>query len=473
MTSRWIVRSALAGLLVATASMFGAAPAAAHPLDEVVQQVYVTPAASGLAVRLDLTPGVLVAQQFVGAVDADRDGTLSGGEVDAHVAAVAPAVTATVDGRPVDLTLVRRSYPPVDLLAAGGGTVTLEWTGPLPADARGLELADRYDQGLKTTVQMSVLLAPDAVPVGRIGHGDRGRSMTVALNGGALNSGALGQSSAAAAPAPTGSTLLDALRRPLTSPWALLALIGACCLLGALHALTPGHGKALLAAHLVGDRGTPRQAVALGAVITFSHTAAVLALGGAVLLAGDRVLPGAVVPVLTVVAGLLVLGLGVRLVLRRRRDGPAVGHGHGHDHAHEDGHGHDHAHEDGHGHGHAHGHDREDGALLTRPARLRTVAALGLSAGMIPCPEALSVLLLAIGLQRTGLGLVMIVAFSMGLAAVLVGLGLLLVTAAPVLTRFTDRRSVWISARLPLLSAVVVAVLGGAMAATGFSALLG
>ena len=62
--------------------------------------------------------------------------------------------------------------------------------------------------------------------------------------------------------------MLDALRRPLTSPWALVVLVGACCLLGALHALTPGHGKALLAAYLVGDRGTARQAVALGVMIT-------------------------------------------------------------------------------------------------------------------------------------------------------------------------------------------------------------
>jgi ABC-type nickel/cobalt efflux system permease component RcnA len=92
---------------------------------------------------------------------------------------------------------------------------------------------------------------------------------------------------------------------------------------------------------------------------------------------------------------------------------------------------------------------------------------------MIPCPEALSVLLLAIGLHRTGLGLVMIVAFSVGLAAVLVGLGLLLVTAAPVLSRVTDGRGTWITARLPLLSAGVVAVLGGAMTATGLSTVLG
>ncbi len=78
--------------------------------------------------------------------------------------------------------------------------------------------------------------------------------------------------------------MLDALQRPLTSPWALLLLVGACSLLGALHAMTPGHGKTLLAAYLVGDRGTSRQAVTLSVVITLTHTGAVLV--GAVLLAG-------------------------------------------------------------------------------------------------------------------------------------------------------------------------------------------
>ena len=98
---------------------------------------------------------------------------------------------------------------------------------------------------------------------------------------------------------------------------------------------------------------------------------------------------------------------------------------------------------------------------------------MGLSAGIIPCPEALSVLLLAIGVNRTALGLVMIVAFSVGLAAVLVALGLLLVTAAPALNRITDRRAGWVTRRLPLVSAVVVTVLGAVMSVSGLSGLTG
>jgi ABC-type nickel/cobalt efflux system permease component RcnA len=104
---------------------------------------------------------------------------------------------------------------------------------------------------------------------------------------------------------------------------------------------------------------------------------------------------------------------------------------------------------------------------------MRGIATMGVSAGMIPCPEALGVLLLAIGLNRTALGLVMIVAFSVGLAAVLVGLGLFLVTAQPSLSRIGGRRLDRVAARVPLLSAVVVAALGAAMTATGMSGVAG
>jgi ABC-type nickel/cobalt efflux system permease component RcnA len=374
---------------------------------------------------------------------------------------VGSAVTATVDGQPVALTPARHSYPPADLLAAAGGPIALEWTGVLPADARQLVVADRYAPGERTTVQMSVLVPPDPVPLGRIGHADGGGTMTVALNPAMVNPGTDPQA-APAAPAPAaGSAMLDALRRPLTSPWALLALVGACGLLGALHALTPGHGKTLLAAYLVGDRGTPREAVALGITITITHTAAVLALGTAVLAAGRWIGPGVAVPLLTVGAGVAVLVLGLRLVRRRWSAARSPDH---HTHIHD---GPREAHDHGHGHGHGHV------ALLSRPAGLRGIATMGASAGVVPCPEAFGVLLLAVGLHRTGLGLVMIVAFSVGLGAVLVVLGLLLVTAAPVLSRVTGRRSPWVTARLPLLSAVVVAVLGAAMTMTGLGALAG
>ena len=186
---------------------------------------------------------------------------------------------------------------------------------------------------------------------------------------------------------------------------------------GALHALSPGHGKSMVAAYLVGTRGSVRDAVALGATVTVAHTAGVVALGVVALLLSAWILPEDLYPWLNLVAGLLVVGVGLR-VLRMRLKGAPEGH-----HHHHDDHDHGHSHDDGHHHHHHPHSDR------------RSILALGASAGLIPCPTALVVLLGAISQHRVGLGLVLIVAFSAGLAATLTGLGIAVVHASKALTR--------------------------------------
>ena len=116
---------------------------------------------------------MLVGPQFARTVDTDGDGAASPAELDAHVAAVRSAVTATVDGVPVDLAVTDTTYPPIALLAAAGGTVSLTMTAPVSADARRLAITDTYDPGIRSTVQMSVLVPPDPIPLGRIGHATR------------------------------------------------------------------------------------------------------------------------------------------------------------------------------------------------------------------------------------------------------------------------------------------------------------
>ncbi|SDM51546.1 HoxN/HupN/NixA family nickel/cobalt transporter [Allokutzneria albata] len=419
-----------------------AAQAQAHPSDEIIQQAYLTPTSDGVTIQLDLTPGVLVAPRFSAELDINGDGRLDAGEVDTHAAAVRSALHAKADDKPLTLTLTDRRYPPLELLRAGGGVITVVLTAPLPAGAGTVTFTDNYEPGTTSTVQMSVLTGIPPLDLGPITRADSGRTIGIVLrpDTGAATRG--GIDTAPPSAPPSGSSMLEALRRPLTSPWALLALLGACTLLGALHALTPGHGKALLAAYLVGEQSQPKHAIALGVVITFTHTATVLALGGAVLLLGGRILPSFVVPVLTIVSGALVLGLGTRLLLTRWRDARSPGHHHGH----------------GHGHG---------------ATSLRELATMGVSAGMIPCPEALSVMLLAIGLNRTALGILMIVAFSIGLAAVLVGLGLVLVAGAPAAARLTRTRPHWMTVRVPLISAFVVTVLGGTITVIGLTSLAG
>jgi ABC-type nickel/cobalt efflux system permease component RcnA len=173
----------------------------------------------------------------------------------------------------------------------------------------------------------------------------------------------------------------------------------------------------------------------MGGMITVTHTSSVLLLGTAALVAGRFMLPGVLVPALELVTGAIVLLVGIRIIRRRRLAVP-----HHHDHHH--------------------------------PRGWRETVAMGMSGGLVPCPEALSILILAVGLHRTGLGLAMIVAFGAGLAAVLVGLGLILVTARDSLTGLRPARDSALLARLPLVSAAVVVLLGAAMTASGVASVV-
>ena len=246
----------------------------------------------------------------------------------------------------------------------------------------------------------------------------------------------------------------------------LLVLLLAAFGWGALHALSPGHGKAMVAAYLVGTRGTPRHAVALGAVVTLTHTIGVFALGIVALLLSQYVLPETLYPWLNLVAGLLVVVIGAGVLRSRWRWWRSQrehehDHGHGHHHDHDDHH-HHHGHEHDHGHDHhdhGHGHDHHVPDRLT----WKGLVGMGTAAGLIPCPSALVVLLGAIAQQQLALGLLLIVAFSLGLAATLTGLGLLVVSARRLATR--ARVPAGAARALPALSALVIVAIGIALTA--------
>jgi ABC-type nickel/cobalt efflux system permease component RcnA len=232
----------------------------------------------------------------------------------------------------------------------------------------------------------------------------------------------------------------------------LLFLLLAAFGWGAVHALSPGHGKAMVAAYLVGTRGTARHAVALGATVTVTHTIGVFALGIVTLALSQYIVPEDLYPWLTVASGLLVVVVGAG-VLRSRIRGRAPEHPHTHKHEHE----HEREHEHAHG-GHAHSHAPDD---LT----WRGLLGMGASAGLIPCPSALVVLLGAISQHQVGLGLLLIVAFSIGLATTLSGLGLGVVYARGLLARLNFGGE--FVAVLPSLSAVVIVAAGVVLAAHG------
>jgi nickel/cobalt exporter len=209
----------------------------------------------------------------------------------------------------------------------------------------------------------------------------------------------------------------------------LVLLLLAAAGWGALHALSPGHGKGMVAAYLVGTRGTAADAMLLGLTVTVSHTAGVFALGLVTLALSAWVLPEDLYPWLTLASGVLVVAVGASVLrghLRRRR------------------------------HHHHHHHDHG-------PSR-RGLLVLGASAGIIPCPSALVVLLGAIAQHELGLGLALIVAFSAGLAATLMGLGLAVV--------WTRRLGARLAAPARLAPALAVAPAVSSLVIIGFGVAL-
>jgi len=263
----------------------------------------------------------------------------------------------------------------------------------------------------------------------------------------------------------------------LTPSLVVLALLIAFGL-GAFHALSPGHGKALVAAWLVGARGTMRHAVLLGVVVTLTHTAGVFALGGVTLGLSRWIMPDRVLPWLELASGLLVVAIGAGMAVQRWRgaghpsarapvtlegarfsvasDRPAL--------VRLDDHGHDHHHHGLFGGAHGHSHAPPPG-----PISLRSLVALGVSGGLVPCPSALVVLLSAIAFNRVGLGLGLILAFSLGLASVLSVVGVLVVRGARLLERVRgfERWGRW----LPAASALLVTVLGVALSVKAVASL--
>jgi nickel/cobalt transporter (NicO) family protein len=218
--------------------------------------------------------------------------------------------------------------------------------------------------------------------------------------------------------------------------WVVLLSLAAALFWGMAHALSPGHGKTIVTAYLVGQRGTPRHAALLGLIVTVTHTVGVFALGLVTLLLSRFIVPDTLYPWLNLTSGLLVVGIGATVLWARWR----------HRQAHRGGHEHHH---------HHHHHEHEEGISG------RSLLAVGVSGGLLPCPSALVVLLAAISLHRIAFGLILIVAFSAGLALSITGIGLVAVLAKRAFRRLSfEGRVVGL---LPAASALVILAAGLAM----------
>jgi ABC-type nickel/cobalt efflux system permease component RcnA len=254
--------------------------------------------------------------------------------------------------------------------------------------------------------------------------------------------------------------LLEALRQADAGPGVVAAALVAAAAWGAGHALTPGHGKALAAAYLIGSRSTPVHAFILGLTVTATHTLGVFALGLVALFASRYVLPEQLTPWLELLSGAIVVVLGAALLVGRTRRLLAAGethHHHGHDHSHsrQGHHDHDHGHPRGTHHLHASDPPAEGGAPVTP----RALLGLGVSGGLVPCPAALVLLLAAVSVDRTAFGMALVLAFSVGLAGVLTAVGLLFVKGSALLQRLP--RAPAAAGLLPVASALFILVLGG------------
>lgn len=539
-------------VLLALLALSAAGVAAAHPLGNFTISRYsaltLRPAAVDVLYIVDMAEIPTFRERQ--AMDADDDGAISAAEEAAWTAALLPELAnnlrLTVDGTPVALLPTGHvlSFPPgqgeletlrleVTLSAAlpatepnthralvyedGNFVGRLGWQEVIATAADGGALAESSVPSVGLSNQLrdypaDLLQAPPAVNRAELRYAP-------GADGGPVTDGGRQTTTApSASDRFSQDEFANLLDRTLDTPAALLGALLVAVGLGAAHALTPGHGKTIVGAYLVGSRGTARHALFLGLTTTITHTAGVFALGFLVLAASAFILPEQLYPWLGVISGLLVVFIGASIfrghfrhwLSHRRGDTHDHGHYHfhfgkGHSHQHEDtsderratrveaaagrplgtlafagvargsaedwprvraGHGHDRAQGDPH-HDHSHGHDHNHAPLSTEhqplsaePLGWRNLLALGISGGLLPCPSALILMLSAIALRQVGLGLALIVAFSIGLAAVLTGIGLVMVYAGRLLERLPVRHTAVTTRLLPMASAAFITLAG-------------
>ena len=254
------------------------------------------------------------------------------------------------------------------------------------------------------------------------------------------------------------------------NPWLYLPL---AVLLGALHALEPGHSKSLMAAFIIAIRGTPRQAVLLGVAAAVGHTIVIWALAALGLWLGDALILDKAEPWLILISGVLIMALAARL-LASVHGGIASHHHHDHDHHHGHEHGHDHDHGSGmdeDAHAAAHAREIEQRFAGRRDVTQGEILWFGFTGGLLPCPAALAVLLICLQLKAFTLGIAMVAAFSVGLAMTLVLVGLLAAWGSQQFAQRSERYDTW-SRRLPYISGALVMAVGLIIFIRGFMAVV-
>ena len=335
--------------------------------------------------------------------------------------------------------------------------------------------------GGPTTVAPAI---PDAFPLSGPGHDPDAPPAQAAPSGpvaaAATSAPAAVTATTASVPGGVGSEISGLLESRDLTPLVLLGSFAAALALGAGHALTPGHGKTLMGAYLVGTRGTPVHAIALGLSVTVSHTLGILVLAAIVIAFRGVLPPETFNRYAPIASGILVIGIGTWLLVGQLRTRRGRSRSAAHDHSDGAEHDHDHDHEGDHEgdvasdqpsgseHPHGAGHEHSHGGLshshlppATSSVTWRSLFLLGLAGGIIPSTNALIILLATIATGRAVYGLVLVIAFGLGMAAVLGGVGLGLVFARDRVDRLPSRSSLGRAASFaPMMAGVLVFGLG-------------
>lgn len=463
----------LAGVVFAIASATGTA--AAHPLGNFTINHLVEVSPSPVALKLRYVLDIAEIPTFQIMRETASAGAWKSAQLDAwgrsEVPVVLTGLRVEVDGVPASLQLVARHQR---LRSGAGGLPILYWRGDFTTHlAPGVHRVT-IDDAVYSDRRIGwkdVIVAPETEPtrellqypsalIGSPRH-VTGVSFEVTPAGAARTIVASSEDlpvvngSASIVRSNTLSDMFsDGNRTPVFVFLTILAAFG----LGALHAIEPGHGKALLAFTLVGSRATVKQAAILAASLTFAHTIGVLLLGVALFFAAGFV-SESIYPWITLLSGVAVAVIGARNLsryLRARRV-----------HAHVDGHVHSHGFSDDHHHG---GEERGHSHAIpgTGPIDFRGAVVAAMSGGVAPCPAAIVVMLAALRLHQLGYGVFLIVVFSLGLASVLTALGIAVVHSSALVAR-SGRFDRLVSAG-PLLSAALISIVGAVMIAQGFVA---
>lgn len=471
-SARLLAHSAIA-LIALVVLLCLTQPVSAHPADEINERDLVHLNADGMTVEMTVSAGALTLRRPWADADTNGDGVLDAQEQEAYGAMLARGMLLTTDGVPTPLAYVPGTLAMKTTLRdftlqgadATGATVFARFVAPFDGLGAPHEVTITVEHYTHVDYGRPADLYPDAAaPIGIIIQGGADVALRVTTTPG----GAITPPRALPPPSNPNHRSVAALQRFVRVPAAGLSFtltgLAVAMLLGALHALTPGHGKTLVAAYMIGSRGRIRDAVTLGGVVTITHTGSVIAVGVVMLVGSHAFAPDRFLPWIELAGSLSIIGLGIallpsrvssaRLSGRRARSQPSAApriEEHEHEHEHEDGTRHTHGWFGSASHVHP--------PLATHD--FRSLLMLGVGGGIVPCPDALAILLIAVAAGHIITGLIIILGFSVGLAAVLTGLGILLTTVRA--TRLAPGRLIGafgISRWLPVASAVMIVAIG-------------